>query len=206
MHDYAIDRHPKQKVLFMLAFVAILATPVINSALVSMGTKVGLAAGWMTTVGTVVPVSAFFGLLYVLFDRYLWKWSMLRRVLLVPDLNGEWECRGRTALKKGAAVEFNWVGTLTISQSWSKILVHLRTTQSSSRSMSASIYHDQGVGYRLLYQYKNEPRAGEQELQIHTGSVEMDFEEACRVGQGHYFTDSHRNTVGVMDVTRRNPR
>ena len=72
--------------------------------------------------------------------------------------------------------------------------------------MSASIYHDQGVGYRLLYQYKNEPRVGEEELQIHTGSVEMDFDEVCRVGQGHYFTDSHRNTVGVMDVKRRNPR
>ena len=60
---------------------------------------------WMTTVGTAVPVTAFFGLLYLLFDRYLWKWSMFRRVLLVPDLNGVWECRGRTALKNGTPVE-----------------------------------------------------------------------------------------------------
>ena len=128
MHDYAIDRHPKQKVLFMLAFIAIVATPLLNSALVSMGTKVGLAPGWITTVGTVVPVSALFALLYVLFDRYLWKWTMLRRMLLVPDLNGEWGCQGRTVLKQGEAVEFKWEGTLTISQSWSKILVHLRTS------------------------------------------------------------------------------
>ena len=204
MHDYAIDRHPKQKVLFLLAFVAIVATPILNSVLVSLTTKVGLAHGWITTVGTVVPVSALFALLYVLFDRHLWKWTMLRRVLLVPDLNGKWECQGRTVLKEGKAVEFNWTGTLTISQSWSKILVHLRTPQSSSRSMSASISHDQGVGYRLLYQYKNEPKAGEEELQIHTGSVEMDFDEGCRVGEGHYFTDSHRNTVGVMELTRVN--
>ena len=204
MHDYAIDRHPKQKVLFALAFVAILATPALNSALVSVGTKVGLAEGWMTTVGTAVPVTAFFGLLYVLFDRCLWKWSMLRRVMLVPDLNGVWKCRGRTALKNGAPMKLNWEGTLTISQSWSKILVHLRTEQSSSRSISASVYHDQGVGYRLLYQYRNEPRAGEEELQIHTGAVEMDFNEACTSGQGHYFTDSHRNTVGTMDLERRN--
>ncbi len=205
MHDYAIDRHPKQNVLFVLAFLAILATPALNSALVSLGTKVGLGEGWMTTVGTAVPVTAFFGFLYMLFDRYLWKWSMLRRVLLVPDLNGVWECGGRTALKDGAPVEFKWQGKLTISQSWSKILVHLRTDQSSSRSISASIYHDQGVGYRLLYQYRNEPRAGGDELQIHTGAVEMDFDEACTVGQGHYFTDSHRNTVGVMELKRRKP-
>lgn len=203
MHDYAIDRHPKQKVLFALAFVAIFLTPVVNSALVSLGTTVGVEEGWTTTVGTVVPVSAFFGLLYLLFDRHLWKCPMFRRVLLVPDVNGEWKCQGKTVLKEGEAAEIHWEGTVTISQSWSKILVHLRTSQSSSRSMSASIQHDQGVGYRLLYQYRNEPRAGEEELEIHTGAVEMDFDEACAVGQGHYFTDSHRKTVGTMDLERR---
>ena len=205
MHDYAIDRHPKQKILFLLAFIAIMATPYLNSALVAVATKVGLADGWITTVGTVLPVWGSFALVYLVFDRYLWKCAMLRRVLLVPDLNGEWECSGRTVLKEGKAVEFKWTGTVTISQSWSKILVHLRTPQSSSRSMSASISHDQGVGYRLLYQYKNEPKAGEAELQIHTGSVEMDFDEVCRVGDGHYFTDRHRNTVGTMELKRQDP-
>ena len=202
MHDYAIDRHPKQKILFLLALIAIMATPYLNSALVAVATKVGLADGWITTVGTVLPVWGSFALMYLVFDHYLWKCAMLRRVLLVPDLNGEWECEGRTVLKKGKAVEFNWTGTVTISQSWSKILVHLRTPQSSSSSISASISHDQGVGYRLLYQYRNEPKAGEAELQIHTGSVEMDFDEACRAGEGHYFTDGHRNTVGVMKLMR----
>ena len=206
MHDYSIDRHPKQKILFILAFIAITATPTINSLFVSIATRIGLEAGWITTLGTVLPVSVLFGSLYLLFDRYLWKWTILRRVMLVPDLNGKWECRGKTVLRKGESVEFKWEGTLTITQSWSKVLVHLSTSQASSRSVAASIFHDQGVGYRLLYQYKNEPKPGEGELRIHAGSVEMAFDETCENGSGHYFTDSHRNTVGVMELNRINPQ
>lgn len=202
MHDYAIDRHPKQKVLFALSFLSITITPFVNSTLSQAASSLGYSNAWVTTIGTAVPVFVMFGLLYLFFDRYLWKWAPLRKLLLVPDLNGIWRCEGETALKKGEPADFTWQSTITISQSWSKMLIHLKTEQSSSSSTSASIFHEQGVGYRLLYQYKNEPRADELELSNHAGSAEIKFSEDCLTGEGHYYTDQHRNTVGTMSLRR----
>lgn len=38
-----------------------------------------------------IGVTFLYGLIYWLFDNYIWKWKPLRKVLNVPDLNGHWE-------------------------------------------------------------------------------------------------------------------
>ena len=50
---------------------------------------VGTPAWWymMAPAG----VTFLYGLIYWLFDNYIWKWKLLRKVLNVPDLNGHWE-------------------------------------------------------------------------------------------------------------------
>lgn len=203
MHDYSIDKHPKEKIIFGLAFVAIAATPKLNSAIAACMQEAEALGflGWAPIKA--VPVFLLFVALYFVFDKFLWRVGILRRFLLVPDLNGTWSCVGQTRIKNGERKTYDWSGTVTIVQSWSKLKIHLQTAQSSSTSNSASIAHDPGIGYRLLYQYDNDPEPGEEELNKHTGSVEMLINEECSEGDGHYFTDQHRSTVGKMRLAKR---
>jgi len=135
-------------------------------------------------------------------EKYLWKIYWLRKVLLVPDLNGKWICKGHTNLKNAEVVDYDWEATISITQSWSKILIHLKTKQSESKSISASIYHEYGVGYRVLYQYNNRPNADEMDLSNHSGAAELLFSEDTESAFGSYYTDRHRTTVGIMSLKR----
>lgn len=202
MHDYSIDNHPKEKILFFLAFAAILSAPIINSAAKHIAEFIGAAAGWSSATITAIPVFVLFGVIYWCFNKYLWRISMLRRILLVPDLNGEWSVEGMTTLKNGENADFKWNGKITVTQSWSKLLIYLQTDQSASSSVSASIHHEDGIGYRLLYQYENAPGADQFVLAKHSGSTELLFNLDCQYAEGHYYTDQHRNTVGVIKLKK----
>jgi hypothetical protein len=121
----------------------------------------------------------------------------------VPDLNGKWICAGHTILKNGEQVDIDWDGTIAITQSWSKILIHLKAKQSKSKSISASIYHEDGVGFRVLYQYDNRPNADELDLSNHSGTTELLFSEDTASADGSYYTDRHRTTVGTISLERK---
>lgn len=202
MHDYSIDKHPKEKVLFFLALVAITSAPIIKELAEYLVSLLEVSTGWSSVPVVAVPVFGLFAGLYFLFDKYLWKISWLRKVLLVPDLNGKWRCNGHTNLKNAEQVDYDWNATVSITQSWSKMLIHLNTSQSESKSISASIYHEAGVGYRLLYQYNNKPNANELDLNNHSGSAELLFTEDTVSASGSYYTDRHRTTVGTMILER----
>jgi hypothetical protein len=202
MHDYSIDNHPKEKVLFGLAFIAISAAPSLNRLIQQLIEALELTEKLGSPAVTAIPVFALFGLVYWVFDKYLWRIPFARRLLLVPDLNGKWAVSGSTALQKGECVDFRWDGELTVSQSWSKMRVHLRTKQSTSNSVAASLHHEAGIGYKLLYQYENSPSADQIELNKHSGAVELLFDLKVSSASGHYYTDQHRDTVGTMNVTR----
>ena len=202
MHDYSIDKHPKEKVLFFLALVAITSAPIIKELAEYLVSLLEVSTGWSSAPVVAVPVFGLFAGLYFLFDKYLLKISWLRKVLLVPDLNGKWRCNGHTNLKNAEQVDYDWNATVSITQSWSKILIHLNTSQSESKSISASIYHEAGVGYRLLYQYNNKPNANELDLNNHSGSAELLFTEDTVSASGSYYTDRHRTTVGTMILER----
>ncbi len=202
MHDYSIDNHPKEKILFVLAFLAISLAPILNSIVQNILKTLGASAGWSFAPIAAIPVFGLFGFLYWIFNKYLWRISMLRTFLLVPDLNGKWAVEGTTTLKNGKEAEYNWNGVFTITQSWSKILIHLRASQSASKSVSASIHLEDSVGYRLLYHYENEPTADQPQLKKHAGSAELLFDLEGLTADGHYYTDQHRNTVGIMKLKR----
>ena len=203
MHDYSIDKHPKEKVLFGLSILAIYAAPALNKGIALGTSKLGAAADLSTTsFFTVLPVMSVFGLLYWLFNAKLWKVEWLRNWLLVPNLNGTWKCDALSVMRKGEVVNFPWSGEIRITQSWTKISIHISTSQSNSRSTSASVVHEPGVGYRLFYHYKNDPKADQTDLKKHDGTAELLFTEDGSSGEGHYFTDEHRMTTGTMKLQK----
>lgn len=201
MHDYSIDNHPKEKVIFWLVIISIVVSDFINYLI----RKVAVSWDFDFSASTLVRISVFglFTLLFIFFDKSLWKCNFFRKPFLVPDLNGVWVCEGSTEINYATKKKELWNGKINITQSWSKISIVLKTENSESRSLAASITHEKGSGFRLVYQYSNNPNLNEPELQIHKGIVELLFDQNTKKASGHYFTDQHRGTVGSIRLRKK---
>ncbi|WP_437207084.1 hypothetical protein [Planctomicrobium sp. SH664] len=189
MHDYSMRGHPRERIIFYLAIGASTLLPVITAI-----------SGWIG-IGLAVTSFTLFSVLFLVFDRYLWKLSLIRRLLGLPDLNGKWHCQGERFDSDGNPAQ-TWTGTVTIKQTWSRLSVAICTDTSRSTSGPASITADDGHGIRLLYNYQNEPRPGQPVLSPHHGTCELIFDEACTSATGMYFNDHNRRSFGQMKLTR----
>lgn len=198
MHDYSMDRHPKEKILFGIAFLAIVVTPFINQGFQQIQDTLG---NWTIPLSS-VSVFMVFGAVFWIFNKYLWKSKHIRKFLLMPDLNGKWECNGTTMIKTGEETNHPWKAEVDITQSWSKIVIRLKTKESLSCSTSVSITRLEGQGFKVLYHYQNDPTRIEETLNKHDGAAEIVFNQDCTEGEGHYFTDQHRSTVGSLKLRK----
>ncbi|WP_338860326.1 hypothetical protein [Xenorhabdus griffiniae] len=89
-------------------------------------------------------------------------------------------------------------------QTWDKVRIRQTTNTSQSDSITASVINDQGISYRLLYNYTNRPLAGNDEMQSHVGFVDLEFSEDLNSAIGEYFNGRGRNTYGTMTLRRKN--
>ena len=78
MHDYSIDKHPKEKVLFILALIAITTAPVLQDVAENIVDYLEVNAGWSSAPVVAVPVFALFAGLYFLFNKYHRKYKFVR--------------------------------------------------------------------------------------------------------------------------------
>lgn len=196
MHTYATNSPVNRKLGAYLMIAATLMATGVSFAV----HRVNSTLGW--TLGGVSAMTLY-GALYLLFDRCIWRWTWARSLLLVPNLNGTWTCEGKIVSKSGAPVDYPWNATVTIRQSWTKIVVTLTTGQSSSRSIAASLYDEPGSGYRLIYHYDNRPGVAERDLSRHTGLCSLLFDEHGNSAAGDYFSDKDRMTVGTMRMHKK---
>lgn len=144
-----------------------------------------------------------FAILYTLFNKTVWKWPWAVKYLKVPDLSGEWLCNGTTLDASGNPVH-NWEASVYICQTWDKIRVRLKTRQSGSNSITAALVYDEADGYRLLYNYRNDPNSGEAALRGHVGSANLLFTKSLDGAAGDYFNGYGRPTYGRMELRRKN--
>jgi hypothetical protein len=205
-HEYALlgglNRSAVGRWLGLVAAGAASATVFITLAAIDLSQRFG----WSPSVPPLVlwPLGAGFWYLviYWLFDRHAWRLKPISALLQLPNLNGEWEVSGRS-LNSDSQVVFEWSGIITIWQSWDKLKIRLKTSQSGSESIAAALLHDPTEGFRLLYHYRNLPRADQGELQSHRGFAEICFQHDCMAGEGEYFNGLGRATFGAMTLKRR---
>lgn len=195
MHTYATNSSIHPTLVAVISLLSISAAWAIGFWVDQVSDSLGIPLSGLSAV-------SIFGLLWMAFDRWFWRFEPVRRVLLVPDLNGTWKCVGRTISKGSEKVEFHWEATVTICQSWSKILIRLETKQSASKSIAASLYHEGDGRHRLIYHYTNDPKPSEHELKRHSGLTDLLFDTKVRRAEGRYFTDGDRLTVGEMTLNR----
>ena len=129
MHEYTISYHDRKLSYYFLA---------ILSALLGSGV-VYLLNNIQTSFGIVVAAPSgvvIFGLLFFIFDHYVWKWSFLYSLGLVkiPNLNGDW-----VATISSSSTKNKVTANVNIHQTYSKIGIHLETDKSNSLSTMATI-------------------------------------------------------------------
>lgn len=170
-------------------------------AAIDLAEGLGVAPNLPPLVLAPLGAGTVYFILYWLFDRHVWRLSGLRAWLKLPDISGQWRCVGQTLNPDRSKAQV-WEGAVTITQSWDRLKIRLKTRTSESVSVAAAISHDEGSGYLVLYHYQNVPRADAPELQAHRGFSELKFSTDCNTAEGEYFNGLGRFTFGTMKLER----
>ncbi len=192
MHGYSTDSEERRVVPLFLAVLAI-ALAWMSSKFLS---AVHLSVPWWVDA----PSSMFFyGALYALFDRHLWRSRLMRKLGLVrtPNLAGRW--RGYlTSSFDNHARRHDVI--VQIFQSWTQISVYLSTATSVSRSSVAVIQASDPEGVALIYQYENQPLAdATRTMHMHCGTAMLRMSDGSKDGSslsGDYYAGRDRGTFG----------
>ena len=85
MVTYNVDTDPRIRIYFVLAFASIVGASFLTDHLKALETVLPFVGAL-----SIAPF-AIFGILLWLFDQYLWKWPLIRRVSGIPNLEGTWK-------------------------------------------------------------------------------------------------------------------
>ncbi len=194
MHGYSTDSSERRIVPLLLALLAIALAWASSKFLAAAR----LSVPWWVDAPSLM---AFYGVLYALFDRYLWRIGLVSKLGLVriPNLGGRWQGYLISSFD-GHAKRHDLM--IHIFQSWTQITVFLSTTTSMSRSCAAMIQVDDPEGVALIYQYQNQPLADAMKtMHMHYGTAMLRVSDGgCLVGD--YYAGRDRRTFGRIYCRR----
>jgi len=149
---------------------------------------------------------ALYGLFYLLFDKVIWKWRWIHRlgITKIPDLSGEWHGNAHPAQTNGvsAGLVAPTEIVVTIRQTWTGLLIVVRTELSSSRNLSGNFIVSDECS--LSYEYLNEPNASAPAtMHVHRGMARLEVKESETVLEGEYYSGRDRQNIGAIRLVRR---
>lgn len=190
MHAYVTDSSERKFIPLYIACVSVLLTLGLNRVF-------NLAQFTMPWWVDAPSVMGFYGLLYTLFDKYLWKMQILRTIgfIRVPNLNGTWNGYITSSFDEHI-VEHD--ATIRIFQDWTQIAVVLKTKYSESTSLTATIVTED-PNIILSYEYLNEPKPdAECTMHAHRGTARLSLKSGGKVLEGEYYTGRDRRNFGIL--------
>lgn len=151
-------------------------------------------------VRAVVPASAVVILFLLAFDRWLWRWPVIRLLVSRPILHGTWKTELRTSYRQRADETIE--AYLVIDQTYSGICVRMLFDRSQSVSVSGDLVQEDGhcVLYYVFRSDKhalepatNSPSRGAADLKVETEpSVHLEGDYWMEVGtKGRIVTTGH---------------
>ena len=194
MHDYAIDSRERVfvvRILFIVsALVSGVAAAFIPSDLLPMR--------WLLPIPSIPLV---FGVSYWAFDNWLWRLRFLRvlRLIRVPDLRGTW---AGTVASSYTEFEGQQAVTVTIEQTWTKMVVWLNAAESRSWSLTASILINSPEGLVLTYLFDNQPEPESDSTMHRFRGTTVLVSTALNRLEGYYYTGRGRGTHGSLKLCR----
>lgn len=190
MHPYSINSNERSIIQLLLAGTSIFLTWIL---------KTNYNFPWWFEDPSIIGI---YGVLYLIFDRYLWKVDVLRSMGLVqtPNINGEWTGHLKSSFDN---FEKKAEATISIDQHWTSIEISFNTPTSKGKSVVAAIEmsgHDEA---ELTYTYLNEPFASTQsQMNIHKGTSSLSFSKKLMQADGDYYSGRGRRQYGEIHFKR----
>jgi hypothetical protein len=194
MHGYSTDSGERRVVPLLLASVAIVLAWVSSRILAITHFSV---PWWLDAPSSL----AFYGVLYALFDTYLWRTGLVSKLGLsrIPNLAGRWNGYLISSFD-GHAKRHNFV--INVFQTWTQLGVFLTTATSISRSCTAVIQVDDPDGVVLVYQYQNQPLTDAMKtMHMHYGTAVLKVSDGDCLS-GEYYAGRDRRTFGRICCRR----
>jgi hypothetical protein len=195
LHPYSIDSTERKNVIAVLAMLSIPLGWVF--AVLLKG--IGLGSVWWVSAPSVMGC---FGMLYWVFDKWVWRIALMRRlsIVRVPDLRGPWEGHVISSFDNhGHQHQI----TVSIIQTWTHISITVQTEHSRSHSVTASIVPSDAHGPMLSYEYLNEPEpAAAETMHAHRGTATLWLKPSGQL-EGYYYSGRDRANQGSMRIGRR---
>ena len=191
MHSYEVEG--RAKVVVSLAVASMLIVWLLHVVL----DAIDFQPQWWLSVPS---FAGCYSVLYWLFDRYVWRLGLLRRLKLfqLPDLDGKWVGEIESSYSQDGRA---YSVSVVILQRWSKVLVRLETEHSRSRSVAATLRTIDLPNPELSYQYVNEPKPNAPgTMEMHRGTATLELIGSSF--EGGYYTGRGRGEVGTVTLSR----
>lgn len=195
MHSYSIDKKIRNMVtigIFIISIVvAIILRTVLVKPLVAMNSWVNSTCmksviDFISITGfvpNILEVATIYGGLSVLYEKYIWKWSIVKKVHGIPNLNGEWEGKLKSSFNEK---EIDM--TMKITQTWSEISFVSTYPKSKSASNNAAIHLEANCGITIYFGFHNNSNDIEAGMQSYDGYNILILEDDNRIS-ARYFND-----------------
>ncbi|WP_296954733.1 hypothetical protein [uncultured Dialister sp.] len=214
MSNYGLSTRIRAKVIFYTVLLSIVLTYILNVTLLSLSLmNLGIVDQLVKMImplfnGGVLSNSVSVGLIYgalsKVFNDYLWKFSLFKRLTNVCDLNGTWkgELESNFKDKFGNPVKVDM--TLVIKQSWTEMTCKCYFPKSSSKSDLVWLKNEGKDNFSLQFSYSNQTREKEINTQPYNGFNILDYEKKDDLEylNGIYFTDRYPQTRGNITLTK----
>lgn len=216
MHTYSTDIDTRLKVIAGLGALSYILILIAQEFLSGLTTSLPLG------ISVSAPSFALaWGVIYAMFNNWLWKWNILRhlKIVRVPNFAGTWDGYLETSYQGKIPDEHisddddpdsdytRLNAEIEIGQKWRKIDIHLETNQSSSDSNAGTILINENKWPSLNYQYDNEPDPDTpSSMAMHHGTADLELnrEDGDEVLEGVYYTGPGRENYGKMRFTCQN--
>lgn len=194
---------PGFKFYAIFTLITIVPATVIAQAITNLLTSAPGPFTQFAAWGLIQPPAAIalVVLLFVLYNRFLWKKWPFIWIHGIPDINGRYEGAGESSYQDG----FKYLVVLEVHQTLLDTLVCLYTERSGSHSVMSAIGQNERRNQYLSYSYKNAPKtiADDRDMRPHDGFACLEiFDKGDRL-EGSYFNDPReRGSFGKLVLKR----
>jgi len=91
---------------------------------VDLAKQFGLSTNLPPVALSLIGAGTVYAVLYLIFRRWIWRMPLVANWLKVADLSGIWICEGHP-FPRADSLAVDWQGTMTITQDWDKVRIHL---------------------------------------------------------------------------------
>jgi hypothetical protein len=195
MHIYSSDGEERRVVPFVLAAASIGVALGLRSLVARLGYAAEVNVSILSSFGI-------YGMLHLVFDRYAWRWRVVRLLggSTVPDLEGRWKGTlksSHSGLTREHEVE------LEIVQTWSKINILLESQTSRSESQMAVIKTSAPTRHEVVWEYvARSKNAGQGDSFLHFGVTRLAVHSPTAKAEGSYYTEQKRDTYGTVQFAK----